>query len=180
MPLVIVGLLAIAFAGMLRNSFGPPNSRLTGKEFPPIEVAGWINGPGPDAAQLKGRVVVIDAWAFWCGPCRMATPTLMHLHEKYKDQQVVFIGLTSEGLDQGSLDETRKYVKSENIPWANGYGAVKPLGVLEVNSIPQFWVLDGQNRIVAHIEGFSPALGDEIERAVIKALAAPTDGKSAR
>jgi hypothetical protein len=68
------------------------------------------------------------------------------------------------------MKESRAYLKSENLPWPNGYGVGKTFEQLDVKSIPEFWVVDRQNRIVAHIQGWSSTLGEELERALILAL----------
>lgn len=148
---VVVGLLAIGFALMLRQSMTPQ----LGKQFPRLEAAGWINGPGPTEESLRGHALVIDAWAYWCGPCRQVTPYLLKLNEKYKDRGVIFLGLTSEGKDSESIERSRKFVADEKIPWPSGYAAIKPLAELEVAGIPRLWIVDGQNRIVFDQEGWN-------------------------
>ena len=168
--LVVVGALAVGFALFIRSAMRPTESAQLNHEFPPIEAIGWINGPGPTAEELSGKVIVVDAWAFWCGPCRAAIPSLIGLHQKFKDRGVTFLGLTSEGLDAESIQQSRTFVESQRIPWANGYGAIKTLSKLEVDSIPQLWVVDKQNRIVFHEIGWSPRAVSEIEQVLIKAI----------
>jgi thiol-disulfide isomerase/thioredoxin len=174
----VVGLLTIGFALLLRSAMVPPASPQLGRPFPRIEAAGWINGPAPTTADLQGRVVVVDAWAYWCGPCRMVVPDIIELQKKYKDQGVVFIGLTSEGLDSRAIDLSRQFVSSLKIPWPNGYGATKILSELEVETIPQLWVIDRQNRIVFHEVGYGGNSINEMESAIKKALAESSSHKN--
>lgn len=168
--LVVIALMAIGFALLLRTAMQPHVSKQLGKPFPPIEAASWINGNAPTADELKGQILVVDAWAFWCGPCRSAVPSLIELHEKFKDR-VKFIGLTSEGFDADSLKKSHQFVERAGIHWLNGFAAMKPLRALDVEGIPQLWVVNGQNQIVYHEEGWdvdkSPR---DVEQAIIKAI----------
>jgi thiol-disulfide isomerase/thioredoxin len=148
------------------------------KPFPALEVEGWINGPGPTAEQLSNQVLVIDAWAYWCGPCRMVIPTLQEIHEKYKDRGVTVIGLTAESGNPASLQQSQAFVEKLNIPWPNGYGAIKPLVALNVEAIPQLWIVDRQNKIVFHEIGWNPNSPAEIEEAVVKALESSSDQRN--
>lgn len=168
--LTVVGALAIGFALLFRAAMAPVPSSQIGQQFPPIEAAGWINGSEPAASDFQGKVLVVDAWAYWCGPCRMVTPNLIQLHDNFKGQDVVFLGLTSEGLDPNSIQLSKDFVKATKIPWLNGYAATKTLSALEVDSIPQLWVVDRNHRIVMHEVGFNESSIWDIEQAIKKAL----------
>lgn len=168
----MVCVAAIAFALMIRSGLQPRPSAAIGTTFPKIDATGWINGPTPDESNLQGRVLVVDAWAYWCGPCRALTPTLVKLHEKYKDRGVQFIGLTSEGTDPQSLNETNKAIAEEGMVWPNGYGADKILSELHVDGIPQLWVVNAEKKIVFHQAGWSSSSAAGLEQAIIDALAA--------
>src|SRR5262245_55724643 len=68
------------------------HAELLGKPMPALTVAKWKNGEvKPD--DMKGKVVVIDFWATWCGPCIKAIPHTNEIAEKYKEKGVVVIGV---------------------------------------------------------------------------------------
>src|SRR6478609_833623 len=111
MAVLLVGILTIGFAnffrGQLRNAFKPEDSEWIGKEFPPVEAAGWFNRDSqtPIQDELKGQIYVVDAWAFWCGPCQASVPSVIELHKKYSPKGVKFLGLTAEGYDYSAGKE---------------------------------------------------------------------------
>jgi thiol-disulfide isomerase/thioredoxin len=61
---------------------------------PELKLNEWIDQQPVTLADLRGRVVLLDFWATWCGPCRVTIPKLNALHRKYKDRGLVIIGLT--------------------------------------------------------------------------------------
>jgi thiol-disulfide isomerase/thioredoxin len=114
--------------------------------FPPdLVVKRTINSPaGKGPVKLEsflGKVVLIDFWATWCGPCKAAIPHVRELHEKYASQGLVVIGHTDES-SQG-LEE---FVKSAPIPYLITIGDEigKSWGV---KGIPHVFVLDPDGKI---------------------------------
>lgn len=65
-----------------------------GKPAPAISAEKWLNSAALALDKLKGKVVVIDFWAPWCGPCRQVIPTLARDYEELKDKGLVVIGFT--------------------------------------------------------------------------------------
>ncbi|MBR9803668.1 TlpA family protein disulfide reductase [bacterium] len=137
-------------AATMFSGCGQPGNRGgldAGEPLPAVTAAGWVNGEPPD---LKGKVVVVDAWATWCGPCRQAAPEMVRLHEKFAGDDVVFIGLTQEG--EESVPAIESFVESAGITWPNGYGATETLTALDVTYIPAVWVVDRNGKIVWNFE----------------------------
>ena len=67
---------------------------LTGQPMAPLQVDSWVNGTRLTDEDLKGKVVVLDFWAVWCGPCIRYFPHLIKWQAKYDKNDFVMIGLT--------------------------------------------------------------------------------------
>lgn len=146
--LVALGVNVLLFAflkwggpgGTHYDGYLPP-----GRPMPELRAAGWLNGDAPTAETLRGKVVVLDAWATWCGPCRAAMPKLVELHEKYADR-VLFIGLTSEPPDESA--HIGEVLDGHGARWLNGYGAGPVLTELGADYIPAYWVIGADGIVV--------------------------------
>lgn len=154
-------LLAIILIGQ-RNPAALTQS-ISGKVMAPIKAAGWINGKAPAGEDLRGKVLVVEAWATWCLPCRQKVPELVYLHEKYSPEGVVFIGLTDE--TEENLDAIKEFIREEKVTWLNGYGALETLNAMQADQIPVTWVVDRQGK-VRWTEGMSSSIEEAIRAAI--------------
>ena len=75
--------------------------------MPALDVVDWQNGQ-VKPEQLKGKVVLVDFYATWCGPCMAAIPHNNELLKKYRDQGLVLVGVCTSGRGQEKMEQTVK------------------------------------------------------------------------
>lgn len=133
-----------------------------------------LDGKSFKLADYSGKVLVINLWATWCGPCRVEIPELIKLSDEYKSRGVELIGLTNEDPVQ---DKTlvKDFVAKQNIAYRIGWTDRNfALGLMQGNVrdvIPQSFVITGDGRVVAHMTGFNPATTPQkLRQAVEQAL----------
>ncbi len=151
---------------LLRAHWTPNGGRAVGTPFPPFKAQGWLNGQAPTPNELRGKILVVDAWASWCLPCRQQAPDMVYLHEKYRSQGVEFIGLTQQTADE--MDGMQAFLKATEISWRNGYGASETLLELGAEEVPMIWVVDRHGQVVWNL-----ASGGSLEVGIRRALAIP-------
>lgn len=126
-----------------------PNSGLSN----PMEFTiSGVNGEKLNLASLRGKVLVLDFWATWCGPCRVQYPLYEEVKKKFADRSdVVFLAI--------STDENRGAVKPflEQNQWnKNVYFEDGLSSVLKVGSIPTTMIVNRKGEIVSRMNGFVP------------------------
>jgi len=138
---------------------------IEGSKFPDFDEKD-VEGKPFNLAAYKGKVVLVDFWATWCGPCVAELPNVMQAYEKHHANGFEIIGISLDS-DQAKLD---KFTKEKKLPWQqyfDGQGWNNKLSTkYGVNSIPATYLLDGEGKIIA-----KNLRGDDLEQAVAKALA---------
>ncbi len=144
---VFFGLALLAVVVTSLSWFGKPSGDLRPHgPAPTIAAAGWVNGEAPTKNSLAGKVVVIDVWATWCGPCLRAMPHMVELHDQFADRGVVFIGLTSEGEEQKS--KIQSILQRAGVRWPNGWGAGQTMLELRNEYLPCVYVIGKNGQIM--------------------------------
>lgn len=108
-----------------------------------------VNGIPVNFASFKGKYVLVDFWASWCGPCRAENPNVLKAYNTYKDKNFTVVGISLD--DKG--ENWKKAIKDDNMPWtqlsdlkgwknevSQYYG---------INGIPSTLLVDPQGKIIA-------------------------------
>src|SRR5690349_1531064 len=168
--LIVLGLVA-AFAASSCNSNDPeskapataakpgasPGATLP---VPPVVLATEMrstNGQPIKLSNYSGKVLLVNLWATWCGPCRRETPELVRLHKEYQDRGVEMVGLSTEdpiASAQSVHDFVQQFQVDYQVGWATREVA---LALMQGRgSIPQSFIIGRDGRIKKRFIGFSP------------------------
>jgi len=117
-------------------------------------------------SEFKGKVVLIDFWATWCPPCRLAMPGLQKLQDKFKDKNVVVMGVS---IDDNGADAV-KYMKKNNLTYLGLVDGQPVAQVYGVSSIPQFFIIGVDGKVIHYGLGYDPANDDAFAAVIQKHL----------
>jgi len=143
---LFTGVLALSVLATSAFAGGKPIK--VGDTFPDLTTFG-LEGKLP--AELKGKVVLLDFWASWCGPCKESFPVMEELHKKYADKGLVILAV--------NVDETaaamKDFLKEHPATFAIVHDATKKLvGTANISSMPSSFVLGTDGKVVAVHKGF--------------------------
>ncbi len=117
-------------------------------------------------SSFKGRPVLLDFWATWCGPCQDELPDLKSLQQKYKDKGFTILGVSMDAGEAGVVDA---YVRNHQVPYPILMsGGDLPAGY-PVPGLPTAFLIDGKGLIVRKYLG--PQAYEDLAQDVEKALA---------
>jgi peroxiredoxin len=120
-----------------------------------------LDGKSLKLSDYDKKVVVLNIWATWCGPCRLEMPDLVKLNQEYKSRGLIVLGLATSYNERNDQEHVKEFLKKQNIDykilWDDG-GLAQPLvQIMGGRSvIPQSFVISRDGRIVKHFQGFSP------------------------
>ena len=157
-------------AGPIFRSAKMFKTRLTlkGSIAPPLAVERSYGG-FTDLASLKGKVVIIDTFAHWCGPCIASFPDMRKLYDELKPKGLEVVGVTtyygyykSENVQKRDMDKDAEFarmadfMKEQNINWPVVYGDRSNFEKYGVTGIPTVFLIDRKGVVQAIHVGYSP------------------------
>jgi thiol-disulfide isomerase/thioredoxin len=178
---ISLGLLA-AFGVSSCNSNDPPSAsrapnRATGLSTLPrpiLEAENKASSGGPiKLGDYSGKVLLVNLWATWCGPCRMETPELVKLHKEFQSRGVEMVGLSTED-PEASAESVSDFIREYKVDYQIGWATREVAQTLMQGrtSIPQSFVFARDGRIIKRFIGFRPDLTpSQIKQALEEALA---------
>jgi cytochrome c biogenesis protein CcmG/thiol:disulfide interchange protein DsbE len=135
----LIGILAYGFRRDPRYISTP----LMGNQAPPFTVT-LFDGKQLSLADLRGKVVFLNFWASWCPPCRAEARDLEAAWKRYKDQNVVFLGIDIQDTEKAAL----AFLKEFEITYPNGRDASGKVSIdYGVWGIPETFFIDPEGRI---------------------------------
>lgn len=117
---------------------------LSGGSPPAIDAARWLNSDELPWDKLKGKVVVLDFWGTWCGPCVKKLPEVQKLADKFGDRGLVVIGIHSAEASETCED----FIKKNNISYPIAIDSGKTAETYAVSAWPTVFVIDKTGKVV--------------------------------
>lgn len=132
-----------------------------------------LDGGRKKLADYSGKVLIVDLWATWCGPCRQEIPHLIAIAREYKAKGVEVIGLTNEDPRTDAQlvkDFSREFKINYPIGWAD---APMQIGLMQGRpGIPQTLIIGRDGKIRHHFVGFNAAISAPQMKAAVEAAVA--------
>lgn len=133
---------------------------------PPFSLTS-ISGERLSLDGLQGKVILLDFWATWCGPCRESVPFLARLVKKFAGAPVVVISVSADDDE----DKWRRFIEKDHMVWPQYLDSDKKLRLgFKVDSFPAYILIDAEGIIRLRHLGYSNATGIKLESEINKCL----------
>jgi thiol-disulfide isomerase/thioredoxin len=171
----VAGLLLLGASGALAGLRGRLAGDAPAEDVPlPLRDLHLATLDGAAAALPQGRVLIVNFWATWCGPCRRELPSLQRLADALDGRPVAVVGVSVDR----DPDFVREYLGEAKIRFANYIDPDRRVvrDVLRIASFPETWLVDREGRVRDRVLG-SRAWDDGAAREAVLALLAEQQRK---
>jgi thiol-disulfide isomerase/thioredoxin len=132
-----------------------------------------LDGDALKLSDFKDKVMILNLWATWCGPCKQEMPELVKMSNDYKSRGLVVLGIATTYNEQNGQAHVKEFVKSQNIPykiiWDDGALAGPLVQAVQGRSvIPQSFLIARDGRILKHFTGFNPLSTAQLMRQAVE------------
>lgn len=128
-----------------------------------------VSGKPIKLSSYAGKVLVVNLWATWCGPCRAEIPELVKLHKEFRSKGLEVVGLSTED-PESSAEKVKRFVAdfgmTYRVGWATNAVAIELMQGRD--SIPQSFVISRDGQIVKRFVGFNPVTTPPLIREAIE------------
>lgn len=118
-----------------------------------------LDGEEITLSKLKGKPILLDFWATWCGPCRESIPHLISLYRTYQDKGAEVIGIS---MDKEGIEKVKNFVRSMNIPYPITMASSEVIQKYRVTNLPTTFFIDKEGKIHEKIVGFNPKIAQRM------------------
>jgi thiol-disulfide isomerase/thioredoxin len=169
--LLLVALVLLLSCGCeetATDSKAPGTVGLEVGQVAPILQGTDTTGQSIKLSDYRGKVVMVDFWATWCGPCKEMIPHEKELARRLEGQPFVLLGVSAD-YDQ---DELKTYMSQKSISWTNVFdGAGGPIArAWRIEGFPTIFVIDAKGVIRFKQVGYNPGSMSKIDNAIDKLL----------
>ncbi len=132
-----------------------------------------LDGESVKLSDFADKVLIVNIWATWCGPCRQEMPELVKMNNEYKARGLVVLGLATSYNEHNDQAHVKDFIHAQNINyrivWDDGTMAGPLVQLVQGQSvIPQSFVISRDGRIVKHFQGFSPYSTPQLMRQAVE------------
>lgn len=134
-----------SFSSIHKTTF-PIYKNLKIGDYAPNFILKGADGKTHRLSEYKGKIVILDFWAMWCGPCKDKMPKIQLLHQNYRSKDVEVMGILT--MNEGAEESAKEHFKSNNYTFKLLYGNQQLNKDYQLQFLPTVIVVDKKGKII--------------------------------